>query len=104
MTGPRYKSVSAFGNRVTLVTCQGECRQRARAAASSVVTAASSASPWIGKLITSDGRSMAATIVAPWHDRAAPLQVFDNGQHSRSGVEDLKVYVVDDGLETPSSI
>jgi hypothetical protein len=29
---------------------------------------------------------------------------FDNGQHSRSGVEDLKVYVVDDGLETPASI
>jgi hypothetical protein len=29
---------------------------------------------------------------------------FDNGQHSRSGIEDLKVYVVDDGLETPASI
>jgi hypothetical protein len=29
---------------------------------------------------------------------------FDNAQHSRSGVEDLKVYVVDDGLETPALI
>jgi hypothetical protein len=33
MTAPRYKSVSAIGNRVTLVTCQGEmqaARQRRR--------------------------------------------------------------------------
>ena len=85
MTAPRYKSVSAIGNRVTLVTCQGECRQRASAAASSVVTAASSASPWISKLITSDGRSIAATIVAPWHDRAAPLQVLITGSTVEAG-------------------
>jgi hypothetical protein len=43
ITAPRYKSVSAIGNRVTFVTCRGTCRQRASAVGSSVLTAASSA-------------------------------------------------------------
>jgi hypothetical protein len=63
----------------------GKCRQRARAAASSVLTAASSGEPSISKLITSDGRSMAATIVAPWYDRAAPLQVLITGSTLEAG-------------------
>ena len=37
------------------------------------------------KLITSDGRSIAATIVAPWHDRAAPLQVLITGSTLEAG-------------------
>jgi hypothetical protein len=47
-----------------------------------------------------DGRNDRCAMVRP---RGAASGL-DNGQHSRSGVEDLKVYVVDDGLETPASI
>ena len=104
MTAPRYKSVSAIGNRVTLVTCLGEvqaARQRRRqfgGDGSIIRVTLDKQTDHVGRAF--DSRNDRCAMARP---RGA-ASGFDNAQHHRSGVEDLKVYVVDDGLERPASI